>query len=212
MAKAPHFEPPDWLSTDDAFAWFLKAARGDPALAARELQQVLENDLLKSGYVRMPTHYRESSGALVWIPEHEERGLLSYQFWRSEARVHDLGPGIRCVPRPDRQMTGRFLFFVRRSDLDVIFPPPQPEPATAPTMPPIAAPVSGAAWASRIAKQLKADGTIPDGIKQSPLARLIAQRMEQEAIADPSLGEPLKHNSIRNKLQEWGLWPTNSIK
>jgi hypothetical protein len=62
------FCSPDWLSIAGAFRRFLKAARGDPTLAVRDLQRALEDDRdrLKSGYVRMPKQYRKPDGAPVW--------------------------------------------------------------------------------------------------------------------------------------------------
>lgn len=136
MAKASDrvttdFGSPDWPSIDDAFKRFLEVARGDPALAARDLQRTLEDDHdpLKSGYVRTPRQYRKTNESLIWIPENEERGLLSSQFWRAEARVEYAHAGFRCVPRSNKGMLGRYLFFVRRSDLDAIFAPARPAKA-----------------------------------------------------------------------------------
>jgi hypothetical protein len=156
----------------------------------------------------MPKQYRKTLDdmTLLWIPEYEERGLLSYQFWRSEVRVQDFGPRMRCVPRSDKVMAGRYLFFVRRSDLDAIFPPSTPEAE------PTTARVLAIVWTTRIAERLKADGAIPDDISQVKFAEMLAQRMHEEAAADPSLGKTPSARYIRNHLKEWLLWPPKLIK
>jgi hypothetical protein len=68
-----------------------------------------------------------------------------------------------------------------------------------------------AAWITAEAERMKAESEITPNIKITDLARKLEQKMANAARCDPSL-RPIKWESIRNKLREWGLWPITRIK
>jgi hypothetical protein len=92
--------------------------------------------------------------------------------------------------------------FIRRAELDALYPPSKLEAK--------AKPRKGSAWASDIARQLRANGMIHERTTQEALAEMIVQQMQEEAAADSSL-RPRGTSYVRTRLPEWKLWPTNLI-
>jgi hypothetical protein len=70
---------------------------------------------------------------------------------------------------------------------------------------------ASAQWIAAEARQMKAVGQIAPDIKITDFADELARRMRKAADADRSI-RPLKMESIRNMLGEWGLWPVTRIK
>lgn len=194
----------EWLRFENAFGRFLEAAWGNTDRAVYNLQQILEDerDLLRSFELRLPVRHQRPDGSAIWIPAHEEKRLLSHRSWRSEVRCALLSAGrVRVDERKPQPLFSHRLYFVRRADLDAILPPPSQPEATAHVL--------AFVWASRIAKQMKDDGKIPEGVTQDSFAEMIVQRMHKEAADDPSLGKPPSKEYVRGRLKEWALRPPN---
>lgn len=67
------------------------------------------------------------------------------------------------------------------------------------------------AWIAAEARRMKAANEIPPDIRITKFARDLEGRLQKAAAGDKSL-RPITWRSIKNRLPEWGLWPTVSIK
>ena len=67
------------------------------------------------------------------------------------------------------------------------------------------------AWIAAEARRMKKAAEIPQDIKITDFAKELERRMCKAANVDRS-PRPIKWQSIRNKLGDWGLWPITSIK
>jgi hypothetical protein len=231
--KPPTFKISDWLPDEEALAR-VHERWGDRDLALGELNRELLNGRLKSVLVLLPRTGRREHAFLppgYWRTVRLVASTDSVQL-RLRGLVGDpvFGghPSHRYLAYPDR--AGQVLsasgescsshVFIRRAEFDVLYPPTKPaeETETIPVTsrqenkPSLTVRVAGIDWARRVAKQMKADGAIPEGITQRGFAKMIEQRMQEEAAADPSLGNPLSADYIRSHLKEWGLWPLEKIK
>lgn len=65
-------------------------------------------------------------------------------------------------------------------------------------------------WVTATAKQMKANGEIREGINKTDFAKELARRMALAATSDPTV-RPSRFESIRNELENWGLWPVTLI-
>jgi hypothetical protein len=120
--KPADFGPPDWLPLQAAFAR-IRENWGSRDLAAGELYGALLDGRLKSAAVLVPRTGQQ------------ERHFPEPEFWRGFELVAALdGASVRCRPREGTAMTGTGYFFVRRSDLDALYP--TNKPAQAETTPP----------------------------------------------------------------------------
>jgi hypothetical protein len=115
--KSAEFGPPDWLPLNAAFAR-IREGWGSRGLAAGELHQALLDGRLKSAAMLVR---RTGAG---------ERQFLEPKFWRQFELAAALdGSGVRCRPVDGVVIRDTWNFFVRRSDLDALYPPDQPAQA-----------------------------------------------------------------------------------
>jgi|SRR5450631_1085342 hypothetical protein len=115
VARTPvDFGPPDWLTLNAVFTR-IREGWGSRDLAASELHQALLDGRLKSAAV------------LVRPTGERERHFLKPEFWRQFELAAALdGASVRCRPVKGMATTGAWYFFVRRSDLDALYPPDKP--------------------------------------------------------------------------------------
>ena len=64
-----------------------------------------------------------------------------------------------------------------------------------------------------LAEHMKATGEIRDGDNKTVLAKKLGKAMRRACAKPGSIRpRPLKDESVKNKLADWGLWPISSIK
>jgi hypothetical protein len=236
-AKPEEFKISDWLPLGEAFAR-VHESQGDrdPTfpeltqhyydLAVGEMNRHLVHDRLKSAVVLIPetgpprpfflwsgywrkiirgNKHQHHLQAMLFAGRHD--GEVEFRVAAGAAKGVDPYPAISKdsfwweeIGASLISLRGRV--FIRRAESDALYPPSKLEAK--------AKPRKGSAWASDIARQLRANGMIHEGTTQEELAEMIVQQMQEEAVADPSL-RPLGISYVRTRLPEWKLWPINLI-
>jgi hypothetical protein len=113
VLKNTEFGPPDWLPLETTFAR-IRQGWGSRDLAAGELHQALLDGRLGSAAV------------LVRRTGQRERHFLEPEFWRQFEMYADSDGRVQPRPVKGKAVTDRWHFFVRRSDLDALYPPDKP--------------------------------------------------------------------------------------
>jgi hypothetical protein len=209
---AEKFDIRDWLPLDAAVARAYESW-GNRDMAFEELRRELHDGRLEFALVGEGAHFFPRPAHWRWLRLEAGTTVTDH------VRVLNVSEGGRGPAFfQARGVDGRRVSimwtghtFIRRAQFDALYlpsksganPPSKPVAEPGPTVR-----VAGIDWASRIARRMQADGEIPEGIDQRPLAKMIAQRMQ----ADPSSGKPLSADYIRSHLKEWGLWPPKLIK
>jgi hypothetical protein len=66
-------------------------------------------------------------------------------------------------------------------------------------------------WARAATRNLRTENKIPEGLRKSDLARLLAAEA-QKAVKAGQLARALKASYLENQLAAWGIWPLNSFE
>ena len=194
-AGALDFRLPDWVVLDMAVARFT-TSYGNRELGASELFRAMVFGRLAIGLVSNPP---------IGPPA---RYVAPPEFWRQFGGIYaDRDGKPRFLPVP--QGVGgcvaipveRRIFYARVADIDKLCPLPGSMKQE------MVMRVAASTWAREIAKRLKADNKIPEGITQNGFAEMIARQMQKEVADNPSLGKPPTQAHIRRRLKEWGLRP-----
>jgi hypothetical protein len=128
-SPALDFGPPDWLPLNAAFGRLLKLG-WSRRLGAAELYRQLKAGRLKSGAIVFPP----ARQIIVESMAEATRQVLKPEWWQQYKGLTVEGDGVQVWP-PYR-VQGRWYIFVRRSDLDELYPETVPAEPSKTTKPP----------------------------------------------------------------------------
>jgi hypothetical protein len=112
--------PPDWLPLDAAFER-IQDGFGSRDLAAGELYQAMLDGRLGSGAVWLPPLPAGQHVGPISTAGKKSQGLKP-EFWQQFEGLVVTDRGLRAWPTKGRMLVGRWRFFVRRADLDRLYP------------------------------------------------------------------------------------------
>jgi hypothetical protein len=185
------FRSADWALFDELGKTFLEKSWNNRGLAARDCQRDLEApDRLRTGCAIIPRQFKNPNGTLVWLPEHEERHLLSYQFWRSVAQVMFRGDHLIVVGKQLKQMPYDYRFFAWRPDLGAGQ---------------TAGDKTTLAWVTAEYARMKAAGGGYPTLRKADIVRELHELLKKAVLADRSL-RLWARRSIENRMREHQLW------
>jgi hypothetical protein len=209
MAKASGSTTTAWISLSDARQLVVNAYE------SKELAERLLVGWLGEGKARwscklfegpraadLAARQREATGGAVWwVAPDTAFSEGDPAFWRASLKINweDNSAHEQHV------VGGARAYGIKIVREDVLAQLPgqlgEPEETTA----------TSKGWIVEKARRMKRAGEIPDGIRKTDFAKLLEEQMKK-AVSTGKVKKSVSWRYIKNRLEDWDLWPISSIK